>query len=89
MAPGKLSSFFNLDVPQANGVATAAAIADYNNDTYPDLAVTFANVPPESGTPQINGSVWVFMNKTDGTLNDFTNSTEYDSGGPFCPRLLT
>jgi hypothetical protein len=79
---GGLTSFNKIDIPLANGVATAGAIADFNADTFPDLAVTFANVPPEDTSPQVDGSVRVFLNKQDGTLTDFASATEYNSGGP-------
>jgi hypothetical protein len=80
---GGLTSFNKIDIPLANGVALAGAIGDLNGDTWPDLAVTFANVPPDDLSPQIDGSIRTFMNKQDGTLQDFASSSEYTSGGPF------
>ena len=79
---GGLVEFNRIDIPMANGVGLCGAIADFDGDTYPDLAVSLANVPPESGTPQIEGSIHVFKNKQDGTFPDFTGSFEYGSGGP-------
>jgi hypothetical protein len=79
---GNLQPFLSIAIPDANGVATAGAIADFDGDTWPDLAVSFANVPPDDVSPQVPGSVRVFMNKQDGTLQDFASASEYDSGGP-------
>jgi hypothetical protein len=79
---GGLEAFQKIDIPLANGVATVGNIADFNNDTYPDLAVALANVPPDDVSPQVPGSIRVFLNNQDGTVTDFASAAEYGSGGP-------
>lgn len=76
-------------IPLANGVATVGAIADFNGDTWPDIAVALANVPPDDTSPQVEGSVRIFLNNQDGTFPELTAAGEYGSGGPLPITMTT
>ena len=78
---GNLTNTFTVAMAAADGVPTAAAIAKIGTDAVPDIAVTFANVPPDDLSPQVNGSVKVYTGNGDGSF-DAASAANYDSGGP-------
>ncbi len=59
-------------------IPTAAAIADFDGDGKLDLAATVPGVPPDSTSPQPNGSVVIWLGNGAG---GFSLGNTFDSGG--------
>jgi hypothetical protein len=76
---GELELFNTINIPLADGVPMAAAIAKIDADNIPDLAVTFATVPPDDTSPQTPGVVRIYTGNGD---RSFTETGTFESGGP-------
>jgi len=64
--------------PQLQFVPTALAVADFDGDTFNDIAAAVPGVPPDFNQPQPNGSVYLFKGNGSG---GFGTPTQFDSGG--------